>query len=150
MNKIELNNLTKEQMLDLKEQIETKLKEPEINPEIFEEFIEYIWSIFIIKWDKNLVTYNNWTLIYSTTSLIWKDKLKIEETTLDKLKVNDLFILKENINKDMSKVDFEIVIWKNEYWDLVTQYLGEDLWIEVIQSAEYVGDNTPVIKFLRS
>lgn len=150
MNNIELTNLSKEQLISLQEQIDKKLKEDEINPKMFEKFIWRNWKVLIIKWQlKCLVSHYNWNIDFTGFRFHSNDKLNIQETTLDKLEVNDMFIFKNNI-ENIGVRHFNVILWIDNYNDFICQYLENNYQIERIDSVIYSPDNTAVIKFLRN
>lgn len=150
MNNIELTNLSKEQLISLQEQIDKKLKEDEINPKMFEKFIWRNWKVLIIKWQlKYLVSHYNWNIDFTGFRFHNNDKLNIQETTLDKLEVNDMFIFKNNI-ENIGVRHFNVILWIDNYNDFICQYLENNYQIERIDSVIYSPDNTAVIKFLRN
>lgn len=133
--KKEINEL--ENKLDFKEKID------------FSQYIGRYKKILAIRKDKKyLKSFKNWSIVYNNTyTNKFTDNVSYKEWKIKNLKYKDIFILKSDLdNIDIS--NFNIFIWKDDDWDYILWYLGNNNKVES-RWGSFINSNTKIIIFNR-
>lgn len=125
-------------------QEEINTVEPVDKYEKIRKVVKRFDSRLIINWEnKELCSYKNSDLLFNKKyNNPLSDELHFQETTLDKLEVNDVFVLEEDL-EDFKYGDVKIVVKIDNY--IRTNYLSAD----IINSWAYSKNKDKVIKILR-
>ena len=118
------------------------------------KFIERNWNTLTIKWkEKDLVSFWNWNITFwkkiNNNNLIKKiEKVTTTLTTIDELKIWDVFIRKIDI-KYMTSSDFKVILWNNSDIRIFNISYIVDNWCDYISWDSIFKDDIEVYKINR-
>lgn len=100
----------------------------------FSKYVNIDWDIYI-KWDSHIL-YALWKGVKFDIPNCIGNKLPWKHWKLEDLQEWDIFILKNDL-KNIDYNYFNILIWQDERWNYITQYLDNTNWIECINKWIY-------------